>query len=86
MSDENTLVASSVEFMKLVTSEALRSKPIYVILNKLDAPLRLTTAEIENAFQFEQLKGTQTRVRAFVASAYTGEGLQDLVDSLGSTI
>ena len=85
LSEEQQLASSCVEFMKLLQSQNVDNKQIYLVFNKYDAPSTLTLAEVQNMFRLNDAS-SKDRIRTFVTSAYTGEGTQDLLDSLSANV
>ena len=85
MSGESSFVPSVVELAKLLSSQDLTGKPVFVVFNKHDAPCVICPSDIQNfaTSLFDQEERRQRRVlKSFVASAYTGDGILDLVSSM----
>ena len=55
VSTESTLAASAVEMARLAEAEALRAKPCLVVLTKTDAPMTMTSAEVQTVAPLGQI-------------------------------
>ena len=78
--DPRRLPAAAVRIFELLGAKALAGVPVLVALNKQDAPLPLSRAEIDAVAHLDLVQEANPRVRVVESSGLLGTGLAELAE------
>lgn len=82
-SNQVQVSASTVLLLDVLSSEALREKPVLVFFNKTDSPLGLGLVEYKSVMRLEDIVSHATqRVSVVDGSCWTGEGIGVIMEWL----
>ncbi|KAM4598665.1 LOW QUALITY PROTEIN: ADP-ribosylation factor-like protein 16 [Polymixia lowei] len=79
--------SSCIQLLSVLSTEALRSASVLVVFNKRDLPCTMSLVEIKSLFRMDDIVASATQpITTLELSAHSGEGLQDVLRWLESTI
>ena len=78
--DPRRLPAAAVRIFELLGAKALAGVPVLIALNKQDAPLPLSRAEIDAVAHLDLVQEANPRVRVVESSGLLGTGLAELAE------
>lgn len=80
--------ASTVLLMEVLSAEALRGKPILLLLNKTDSPFAMSAVELKSIMRLDDVVKAlmpQNQVTVLQVSCASGEGLEEVLQWIRET-
>ena len=84
-SNTMNLPASTILLLEALSADALQKKPFLLVLGKSDLPDIVSLRETSNILRLDDMKHTCSQsIDIIEASCYNGEGIQYILDWIGS--
>lgn len=87
MSNRLQVAAGCILLLTTLTDQSLATERVLILLNKTDLPTCMSRFEFESLFRLDDiLKHTKLKVNVLEVSAYTGQGLGEVLDWLAHNV
>ncbi|KAK3588529.1 hypothetical protein CHS0354_014240 [Potamilus streckersoni] len=83
LSNSLQISGSCIQLLTVLSNQSLGDVPVLLIFNKIDMPTIMTRSEVESLFRLDEIiSHSKQKVTVIEISAFSGQGLQTIVDWL----